>query len=219
MTRGAPWTGLRWLLLALVALAAMVALRLLRATWRVRVEGEPPGGRTLVAFWHGDQIALMAASVRPRVLVSLSRDGEIGALAARSLGYQVARGSTSRGAVCGALGLARTLRGGGAAALAADGPRGPALQASASAGRLACMTGAALVPVGVCASRGWRLGSWDRMTIPAPFARVSVAWGDPVEGARLQHALEEARAEASAALHRRGPKKAGEERAVSETSR
>ena len=193
MARRPPLSALRWLWLALVALLVMVALRLLRATWRVREVGQLPAGRCLVAFWHGDQIALTAASLRPTVLVSRSRDGELGALAARLLGYGVARGSTSRGAVAGSLGLARTLRRGGAAALAADGPRGPRHAAAPSAARLARISGASLVPVGVTASRAWRLSSWDRMTIPAPFSIVHLAWGDAVHEQPLQMGMEAAR--------------------------
>ena len=198
--RSSWWTGARWVALALVALMVMLALRLLRATWRVTERGQPPGGRSLVAFWHGDQVALTACALRPVVLVSRSRDGEIGALAARMLGYQVVRGSTSQGAVAGALGLARTLRRGGEAALAADGPRGPRHRAASSAGRLASMAGASLIPVGVAVSRSWRLSSWDQMTIPAPFAAVAVTWGAAVTDEALQQGLEAARREAGEGL-------------------
>ena len=31
------------------------------------------------------------------------------------------------------------------------------------------------------AQRAWRLGSWDRMLVPKPFARVRIAYGAPVE--------------------------------------
>ncbi len=145
-------------------------------------------------------VALTTAAARPVVLVSRSRDGEIGALAARWLGFGVARGSSSSGAAAGALGLARALRAGDKAALAVDGPRGPRHQAAAPAGRLAAMGGAELVPVGVAVSRSWRLASWDRMTIPGPFATVCVAWGDAVSGEGLQQGMERARLQAAQML-------------------
>ena len=179
------------LLLVLTALLLGLALRLLRATWRVRVTGRPPSGSTLVAFWHGDQLALCCISVRPTVLVSRSRDGEIGASAARLLGFSVVRGSSSRGAVAGALGLIPALRQGGIAALAADGPRGPRHLAKNSTSRLAALADAAVVPVAAVASRSLCLSSWDRMAIPAPFATVRVVWGARLlPGASVQQALD-----------------------------
>ena len=47
-------------------------------------------------------------------------------------------------------------------------------------GLLAAQRGAApVVPVHAAAARAWRLGSWDRMLIPWPFARVRIAYGEP----------------------------------------
>ena len=208
-------TALRWLWLALVALVVMVALRLLRATWRIREVGQSPAGRCLVAFWHGDQIALTAAALRPTVLVSRSRDGEIAALAARMLGYEVTRGSTSHGAVAGTLGLARSLRRGEDAALAADGPRGPRHTATPSAARLAGISGASLVPVGVCLSRAWRLSSWDRMAIPAPFSSVCLAWGDANSEQPLQPRMQQVRQVAEQLLLEPGRQTADSDKSIS----
>jgi lysophospholipid acyltransferase (LPLAT)-like uncharacterized protein len=43
------------------------------------------------------------------------------------------------------------------------------------------ITGLPLVPVAAGADRGWWLGGWDRFLVPRPFARIRVAYGDPVE--------------------------------------
>jgi len=45
---------------------------------------------------------------------------------------------------------------------------------------IAQRTGAAMIPVAAAASRAWHLRSWDRFLIPKPFARVTVAYGDPI---------------------------------------
>jgi lysophospholipid acyltransferase (LPLAT)-like uncharacterized protein len=45
---------------------------------------------------------------------------------------------------------------------------------------LARSSGAPILPVGVAIDRAWRLRSWDRFTIPKPFARLCVHYGDPV---------------------------------------
>jgi hypothetical protein len=44
-------------------------------------------------------------------------------------------------------------------------------------------TGAPMVPTTVAASRAWRLNSWDRFMIPKPFARVVIAYGEPLRPA------------------------------------
>jgi lysophospholipid acyltransferase (LPLAT)-like uncharacterized protein len=46
--------------------------------------------------------------------------------------------------------------------------------------RLAKATGAPIFPVSYAASRSLRLGSWDRLMIPLPFARVTVVVGGPL---------------------------------------
>ena len=60
-----------------------------------------------------------------------------------------------------------------------DGPRGPRFQAKPGAVVLAQMSEAPIVPMSFAADRYWNLGSWDRMIIPKPFARIRVAVGPP----------------------------------------
>ena len=42
-------------------------------------------------------------------------------------------------------------------------------------------TGTRILPIGFAASRALRLRSWDRFTIPAPFARVHVTFAEPLQ--------------------------------------
>jgi lysophospholipid acyltransferase (LPLAT)-like uncharacterized protein len=37
-----------------------------------------------------------------------------------------------------------------------------------------------IVPLAARASAFWQLGSWDGFIIPKPFARVTIAYGEPV---------------------------------------
>jgi hypothetical protein len=46
---------------------------------------------------------------------------------------------------------------------------------------LARATGAPILAVGIAVDRAWRLRSWDRFTIPKPFARLRVDYADPVQ--------------------------------------
>jgi hypothetical protein len=180
------WAGV------LLAVVVTLLVRALRRTWRIRVIGAPPAEACLYAFWHGHQVALTAAAVSPTVLVSRSRDGQWAALVARWLGFGVVRGSSSRGAVSGAMALVRRLLRGEAAAIAVDGPRGPGYRAGDGALRLARRAGVPLVPVVASCSRGLQLSTWDRLLIPAPFATVRVCFGPPVRGMGVQPALEAA---------------------------
>jgi lysophospholipid acyltransferase (LPLAT)-like uncharacterized protein len=196
------WGWWRAVWVSAVALLVSLVVGLLRRTWRVRVAGTPPLEGSLVAFWHGDQLALTGArlSPLPTVLVSLSRDGQLAAEAAGRLGYTVVRGSSSRGAVRGALALARRLLAGRSVALAVDGPRGPRHRTGGAPVRLARMTDAPLIPAAAVARRGAVLSSWDRLQIPSPFTTVCIVFGSPVSTTGdLQQAMERARERARSA--------------------
>ena len=172
------------MLRALAALFGVVAIRLLCATWRVRLSGPTPpyhAGPVVFCFWHGRQAGLFAHP-RPRpvaVLASLSRDGALQARILARLGFEVHRGSSSRGGASGLMSLVRAVRGGADAAFAVDGPRGPLRRAKPGAVLAARAAGAAIVPVTVRASRQWVFAeAWDEYALPKPFAEVEIVRGD-----------------------------------------
>ena len=164
-------------------------LRLLARTWRVRfvnpdtIPGVHRGGaRVIYVLWHGQLLPLLWAH-RERgvaIMVSEHSDGEIITRIARSLGFGAIRGSTSRGAARALLGACREIEAGHDVAVTPDGPRGPARSVAPGAIAIARRTGAAMVPVAAHADRAWRLRSWDRFVIPKPFARVTIAYDDPI---------------------------------------
>jgi len=135
------------------------------------------------AHWHGDEMALLSLGGRigVTILVSHSRDGETMARAARSLGYRVARGSSSRGAVGGLLALIKAARAGEHVVLAVDGPRGPRGVCKPGIVRLAQKAGVPLLPAGVAVSRRVLFRkSWSQVYLPLPFARQVILIGDPI---------------------------------------
>ena len=201
---------------------AATALALLTATWRKRLVVEPAarealdGAAPVVAgFWHD---SIPAATLAGRALgasamVSDSSDGRFLAAVLRRLGVGVVHGSSGT-AQRGARGFraARRLldQGCGPLALALDGSRGPARVAREGILALSRHAGAAVLPVGCASGRGWRLRSWDRTRIPAPFARVVVVVGPPVQvggATELVTSMDavEARAEALVAQPRSPP--------------
>lgn len=172
---------------ALAAALAAALIRALGATWRVRVFGPSPfdsAERPLLgALWHRS-VFMAAHQFRDRravVIVSRSRDGDwIEALLSR-LGYAPSpRGSSSRGGAMALRQQIRTVRETGAGALLCDGPRGPAGVAKPGVLLLARACRTPLRPIALSARPALRFGSWDRMLLPLPFARVVCAYGDPI---------------------------------------
>ncbi|MFC1642266.1 lysophospholipid acyltransferase family protein [Myxococcota bacterium] len=161
-------------------------------TWRTQLFAAgasfPDGTPIVYAFWHGQQMALVSARLtRPTaVLVSWSRDGELQTGVMRSLGLRVVRGSSSRGGLNGFRQIVRSLKQGADAAMAVDGPRGPAGRAKPGAAVAARLAEAVLLPVASAASSKWVLRrTWDRFELPLPFARVAIVVGSPVSRTML----------------------------------
>jgi len=214
-----------------VGLAMLVLpwlIRLLKSTYRIElVEGdveklveEKP--TVVLAGWH-EGLLLSGSFLLERVvargfplamLVSLSRDGEILARVVERLGIATVRGSTSRGGLSSLRRLYRILsKSGRSVGLAPDGPRGPARHCQPGALLLAQLAGVPLLPIAGAADRAWRLGSWDRMFVPKPFARIAICIGEPllvapdlgspelaVEAEKLARLLDELTARATGAL-------------------
>ncbi|MFZ5480375.1 MAG: DUF374 domain-containing protein, partial [Myxococcota bacterium] len=91
------------------------AVRALAYTWRVERPPFPVEGACVCAFWHGDQLPMIALH-RGMGLVgvaSRSRDGELLARVLARLGYDVVRGSSSRGGAGVLRACERVLREGG----------------------------------------------------------------------------------------------------------
>lgn len=217
------------------AVAAGVAARGLGLTWswRVREGGAGPDGapvwrdaRPLLELepavhvaWHEHllPLALLHRQQGAVALVSRHRDGEILARVLRGLGYEVARGSSTRGGGAGLQRMVRAGRAGSPLAFTPDGPRGPARTCKPGAVRAAAETGLPVVPLAAAASAARRLGSWDRFMVPAPAARVWVSRGEALEvppeaahevgewAARVGRALEAERRRAERAAGGEGP--------------
>jgi lysophospholipid acyltransferase (LPLAT)-like uncharacterized protein len=177
---------------SLAVTLGIAVFRLLRATWRIRVEPNAeyaalrakrgtPEGAYLIAFWHGEMLGGLAyhAPHGYAVMVSSHRDGEIIARILAAIGSSSIRGSSSRGGREALVGMIRHLRAGGRGAITPDGPRGPRHSFAPGTLVAAARTGSPIVVLRVHADRAWRLNSWDRFMIPKPFARVTIAHGGP----------------------------------------
>lgn len=163
-------------------------IRVLASTWRYRVIGgarleKLREERTPIVFalWHGQMLPLLWHHRGQGVaaLVSEHKDGEVIARILQSMGYALIRGSTSRGAGRALLGLVRTLREGNDVAVTPDGPRGPRHRFAPGAAVAAHRAGAPILATVAHVDRYWQLKTWDGFMIPKPFARITVAYGEP----------------------------------------
>ena len=148
--------------------------------WR-RLEG---GEKVVVALLH--QNILLAPYIYRGggvlTMVSRSRDGEMIASALEGLGFRVVRGSSSRGGKEALRTIIRLLQEDGvrAAALAVDGPRGPAGRVKPGVLFIARKSGLPLYPIGCGVRRRVLLRNWDRTLIPLPFNAITFRCGEPM---------------------------------------
>ena len=149
-------------------------LKLLVLSWRIRFENAWPEP-AVIGLWHQDLPACLAAFKYKNiaVLISKSGDGSKFAKLAGSLGYDVFRGSSSKGQ-SEVKHLFKALKNGRSAGMALDGPKGPALIAKPGAQWLAGKSKMPLLTVKAKYSNAMRLNSWDKTFIPLPFAKITI---------------------------------------------
>lgn len=179
-----------WVVRGVIAVL-MRTCRLVEVSGESHLEALTASKRAAVfTFWHNRSIYCgqflrqrwIGGGRRLGILTSLSQDGEIAARTAEQSGFTVARGSVGGGGLAGLKTLHRLLRKDQTSVLSvADGSRGPVYEAQGGVIVLAQTARAPLVPMSYVASSCWRLGSWDRMIVPKPFARIAVAIGEPME--------------------------------------
>ena len=141
-------------------------------------------GRIIVPVWHQRLFPALAyvrkfREIRPIIMISQSRDGELIADIAQRLGFIPVRGSSSRGGAEALMTIVRKLEENPAVGHVVDGPRGPKGKVKPGLIRMAQLSGAVILPLIVSADKAWIAGSWDRFLIPKPFSRVTVRWEEP----------------------------------------
>lgn len=174
----------------LAVLAAILAAygKLALATARVTVLSPLPSQLAqkplVLAIWH-QQLAGVPLLKQPLKtplmgLMSASRDGRFTTKVAGHFGIGSIAGSSHKGAVPATRQLIRAARGGSSLFLTPDGPRGPARQAKPGATQIAQFTNLPLIPCAVWAHTAITFGSWDKLRLPLPFSRITVAYGVPL---------------------------------------
>ncbi len=142
---------------------------------------QPPPG-AIVAFWHACMLPAIYyfRTWDVAILISSSFDGELIARVANPLGYRVIRGSSTRGAVRGLLGMHEQAGQRAYTVFTADGPKGPPLVAKPGPLLVARRTQQPIYCFYLAPRRAWQLNTWDRMLIPRPFTKVHLRWSKPI---------------------------------------
>ena len=136
----------------------------------------------ILAIWHESATYALYKHVGSNyhAASSYSFDGELAARLTHGFNVECVRGSSSKGGAEVlrqleiALGLVECV------GLTMDGPRGPRRYAQPGLAILSARTGIPVVPLAVSVSRSWRLGTWDRMAIPKPFAKVLIDYAPAI---------------------------------------
>ena len=210
------------LILAVVPRLVWALLSVIGRTWRfeeIAEEGVTPllygrgAGARIFCFWHQCVLpcAIYYRTTGATILISRSFDGELITRILNLFGFHAVRGSSSRGAREGLLGLKHVIESGQPAIFTADGPRGPIYQTKMGPIKLAQTTGAPIGAFHLEPQHAWVMKSWDHFLIPRPFTRICVSWAAwtevptdlPTEGfepkrQQLNDALERARINALA---------------------
>lgn len=180
-----------FLLLKLLNPVVYIFLNIYTKTLELKVENAEMvlehlkrGGRFIMASWHqrffGGFFLPRALRMRPCIMISRSRDGDFIADVVRRIGWEIIRGSSSRGGKEAlrdlVAGVIETRVGGHIV----DGPTGPPMTVKPGIIALAQKTGAAITPTCVSYENPWIFNSWDRFMIPKPFSGVLLRFG-PLE--------------------------------------
>ncbi|MGQ9687531.1 MAG: lysophospholipid acyltransferase family protein [Desulfobaccales bacterium] len=168
-------------------------LKVIFGTSSQTLHGDPEGqalfqsaAPVIFALWHGHLLTSLCvgkifARRKPGIVLmtSPSRDGEFVAAVARRLGYLTCPGSRQKGGLQALKLLTAYIAQGYAAALVADGSRGPAHVVQKGVLYLARETGVPILPLAAAASRKITFNTWDRFELPLPLGRCALLVGPP----------------------------------------
>lgn len=173
--------------LAVIPRVVWALFSIVGRTWRFEVIaeegvvpvvfGEEPGPE-IYCFWHQCVLPCMMYFRHSKAIILISRsfDGELITRSLEMFGFGAVRGSSSRGAREGLLGLKDVIERGRTAIFTADGPLGPIYRTKMGPIKLAQMTGAPIGAFHLEPEHAWTMGSWDRFLVPKPFTRIVVSW-------------------------------------------
>lgn len=163
----------------------------LACTYRFQEEGLPnlqtakqanANQAFLLACWHETVLALSLAQ-RGRAFCSVcsrSNAGTVVAYLMRKMGFYAVQGSQSGGGKEVRNESLDFLKRGIPVAITVDGSKGPRRVVKPGIIDLAARSATVILPASVHINRFWTLNTWDKFRIPKPFARITIAYGEPI---------------------------------------
>jgi len=190
---------LRSLALRVVPLIGTLLIRFIYLTCKknFHIASEIGSDPVIFAFWHGNLLMqpylYYQFRKRPKanVLISDHFDGKIIAKIIVYFKFGILHGSSNRNAVRVLMQGIKSLKEGYDIGITPDGPKGPRHEVSDGVVAMAHKGGARVVLFSCVPSSYWQLPSWDKFTIPKPFATLDFYASSPMDLSEL--ALQEAR--------------------------
>ena len=151
---------------------------------RIRMSESP----TIPCVWHGQLVVAIrlvhswvhTSNYKACFIVSASVDGDAPSKLGEDWGAHVIRGSANASGAHVLRDAKRKIREGYSIVTAADGPTGPNKVFKEGIALMSKVAGIPVVPMAFAADRAWYLRRWDSFMIPKPFARIAIAFGEPV---------------------------------------
>jgi len=143
---------------------------------------QPLARPAILIMWHESIFLPIGLGFQSPValLVSQHRDANWLTMAAAGMGFDVVRGSTTRGGGA-ALRKLKELSRTHSMVITPDGPTGPRRSMNMGALYLASLLQMPLIPIGVGLRNPWRLNTWDRFAVPKLGHRARIIFGAPIE--------------------------------------
>jgi lysophospholipid acyltransferase (LPLAT)-like uncharacterized protein len=179
---------------ALIAVPLAFCYKLMAKSLRFEVEGLEnvtdvlnSKKTVIMAVWHNELLALSAYSIVKNLpyvtIASDSNDGQIITDILERIGYEVVRGSSSKGGLKALLGMTRVMKTKGRIGIITmDGPKGPRHQVKQGIMAIAQRTDSLIIPMRAYLERPIVFEkSWDQFELPRPFDRCKIFMGTPFQ--------------------------------------
>ena len=179
---------------ALIAAPLAFCYKLMAKSLRFEVEGLEnvtdvlnSKKTVIMAVWHNELLALSAYSIVKNLpyvtIASDSNDGQIITDILERIGYEVVRGSSSKGGLKALLGMTRVMKTKGRIGIITmDGPKGPRHQVKQGIMAIAQRTDSLIIPMRAYLERPIVFEkSWDQFELPRPFDRCKIFMGAPFQ--------------------------------------
>ncbi len=142
----------------------------------------------VVVMWHNTiliSVPFFAKKIKNKTkvaLVSASRDASFLRTILMLLGLPYIKGSTNKISVSNIRYIFSVLKEKkGVFIITPDGPVGPRMSFNYGAAQIATTSSAPVVPVYFGIKNGFNLKTWDRLIIPRPFSKITVAFGSVIK--------------------------------------